>query len=241
MNRLPILLIAGIALLPSGCLVMPLDVPPYRGAGSETKLADAASMTELPPTQAAQVCLTTAESLEKLGHEKEAILEYQLAREHNPQLPGVARRLAVLYSKQGDTEHARAEFQIALQQQPHDADLLNDLGNFHYQLGQNVEAEKYLRQAVAIDPKHKRAWVNLGKVLSQLGRYEESCEAFAKVVRPAQAAANVGILLAKEGKIPEARQVLHKALTLEPDLQAAQVVLTQIEAATPPDVRLTME
>ena len=54
-------------------------------------------------------------------------------------------------------------------------------------------------------------------------------------MRPAQAAANVGILLAKEGKIIEARQVLNKALALEPDLQAARLVLTKLEATSRPD------
>ena len=152
----------------------------------------------------------------------------------------MARHLAVLYGKQGDTEHARTEFQTALQEQPNDAELLNDLGYFHYQIGENAEAENDLRQALALNTNLKRAWVNLGKVLARRGRYEESCEAFGHVVRP-QAAANVGILLAKDGKVQEARQVLHKALGLEPDLKAARLVLTQLESATPPDVRLTVE
>ena len=153
----------------------------------------------------------------------------------------MAWRLAVLYGKQGETEKARTEFQKALQEKPHDADLFNDFGYFQYQLGESAAAEKSLRQALALEAGNKRAWVNLGKVLVQQHRYEESCEAFSQVVRPAQAAANVGILLAREGKVQEARQVLHKALGLEPDLKAARVVLTQPEAASQPEVRLIVE
>ena len=232
-----VLLIAGLTALPSGCFVLPqTDAIPFNMVPADSKPA-----LELPTAEAAKACLATGETLEKQGHEKEALLEYQLARQHDPHLSNVTRRMAVLLGRQGDTERARTEFQAALQEQPRDADLWNDFGYFHYQLGENTDAEKALRQALALNPAHKRAWVNLGKVLVQRGSYEESCEAFGHAVRPAQAAANVGILLAKEGKFPEARQVLHKALGLEPDLQAARAVLSQLEGETPPDVRLIVE
>jgi Tfp pilus assembly protein PilF len=241
MTRWLFLLMAGVAALPSGCVTLPYsDAIPHDTAQLMAQLAPTAA-TELPPAQAAQACLTTGDTLEKQGHDREALLEYQRARQYDPQLPGVARRLAVQYAKQGDMEHARSEFQAALQQQPRDADLLNDLGYFHYQMGEDAPAETAFRKALAINPNHQRAWVNLGKVLVRRGHYEESCEAFGHVVRPAQAAANVGILLAREGKVQEARQVLHKALALEPDLKAARLVLAKVESATPPDVSLILQ
>ena len=240
MSRWSILLITAITALPAGCVALsqselPFDTPHDRDQPEATASA------ELPPAQAASVCLATAATLEKQGHDPEALLEYQRARQLEPRLPGIAWRLAVLYGKQGDAERARTEFQTALLERPRDADLQNDLGYFHYQFGEHAVAEQALRQALALNPHHQRAWVNLGKVLARRGRYEESCEAFGHVVRPAQAAANVGILLASDGKIPEARQVLQKALNLEPDLNAARLILAQLESATPPEVRLTVE
>jgi Tfp pilus assembly protein PilF len=241
MKHWHVLLIAGIAALPSGCVTLP-ETTDFTLKGSPAAgQTSAAAAPELAAPQAVMACLATGEMLEKQGYEKEALLEYQRARHFDAHQPGVARRLAVLYGKQGETERARTEFETALREQPRDADLFNDFGYFQYQLGESAAAEKSLRQALALDPKHQRAWVNLGKVLVKERRYEESCEAFCHVVRPAQAAANVGILLAKEGKVPEARQVLHKALGLEPDLQAARVVLSQLETETPPEVRLTIE
>jgi Tfp pilus assembly protein PilF len=241
MSRLHFLGGAGVLLLPAGCITLPSgDVMAYKTALLKSE-SETSAVTDPSSAQAAKVCLATAQTLEKKGQDKEALLEYERARKQNPHLVGVAWRLAVLYNRQGNVERARTEYQIALGEQPSDADLLNDIGYFCYEQRQNREAESYLRQALAINPNHKRAWVNLGKVLAQQDRYEESCEAFGQVVRPAQAAANVGILLAKEGKVAEARQVLHKALTLEPDLKAARLVLTQLEAAAPPEVRLTLE
>lgn len=241
MKRWHVLLIAGVAALPSGCFVLPQSPAiPLPRAPSDSRPA-ATVAPELSATQRAQACVATAATLEKEGYEREALLEYQLARQYDPRLPGLARGLAVLYAKQGEAEHARTEFQAALQEQPRDADLWNDRGYFHYQLGECLEAEKDLRQALALEPQHKRVWVNLGKVLVQCGRYEESCAAFGHTVRPAQAAANVGILLAKEGKVQEARQWLHQALGLEPDLKAARVVLLRLEPETLPEVRLLAE
>jgi len=241
MSRLHCLLVAGITALPSGCFVLPqTDATAYKGPAPAVT-PQAFDALELPPEKAARTCLAAAQLLEQKGHEKEAVLEYQRAREKDPRLPGVAWRLAVLYDRQGDAERARGEYQAALQEQPRDPDLLNDVGCFHYHRGEGAEAEKYLRQALALSPDHKRAWGNLGKVLALEGKYEQSCEAFGHVVRPAQAAMNVGILLAKEGKVAEARQVLHEALRLEPDLKAARAVLQGLDSRTPPEVRLTLE
>ncbi len=241
MTRWQFLLVAGIAALPSGCFLLPqYDVAGYRAVPAGAT-AGTANAVDLPPERAARVCLATAQELEQKGHEAEAILEYRRARQWDAHVPGVARRLAVLYDRRGDAEHARDEYLAALQEQPRDTDLLNDFGCFHYHRGNGAEAEKYLRQALALNPEYDRAWGNLGKALALQGKYEQSCEAFGHVVRPAQAAMNVGILLAKEGKVAEARHVLHRALRLEPELQAARAVLESMDSKTSPEVRLTAQ
>src|SRR5262249_30063891 len=145
----------------------------------------------------------------------------------------VTRRLAVLYDRQGDFVHALADYRVALQRAPRDADLLNDLGYCHYERGNWPEAEKALRDALKIDGEHKRAWGNLGLVLGQQERYQESYEAFAKVVSPGEAYANVGILQAQMGRSAEARASLRQALALAPDLKAAQAVLARVEESSP--------
>jgi Tfp pilus assembly protein PilF len=238
MSRWHYLLFSGIVVLPLGCLTLPEnDAMAYK---TSSQPEDKESLFGPEADLSTKRYVAAAQALEKDGHEKEAILEYELARQQNPHLIGISWRLAVLHDRQGNLERARVEYQAALREQPHNVDLLNDVGVFHYQRQQPREAERYLRQALTADPEHKRAWVNLGKVLAQQTRYEESCEAFGHVVRPAQAAANVGILLAKEGKVAEARQVLHKALKLEPDLKPARIVLAQLEGAKP-EVYLTAE
>lgn len=193
------------------------DHPPHRGK------------QELPANEAAELCRTWAEALEKEGHLAEAAAQYEKARQRNPRLDNLSAHLAVLYDRLGDHNHALAEYEQALKAHPRDADLLNNLGYCHYGHGNWTEAEKYLRQALASDARHQRAWINLGMTLGQQERYPESLEAFQKVVRPAEAQCNLAFVLATQGKRAQARNAYHEALKLEPDLRLAQVALSKLD------------
>jgi Tfp pilus assembly protein PilF len=186
---------------------------------------------ELPPGEKAQVCRATAERLERAGKDPEAIILYERARKADPRMKDIGRRLAVLYDRQGDFNKALEEYQQALERTPKDSDLHNDLGYAYYCRGQWQEAEKHLRQAVSLNPQNARAWINLGLTLGQRERYAESLEAFAKVVRPAQAASNLAFVLTTQGKRQEAKETYRKALELDPGLPIAQAALAKLDKA----------
>lgn len=183
---------------------------------------------ELSSDQAAQLCLTAGEALEQRGFTAEALAQYENARKYDPQMPAVARHLAVLYDLQGDAARAEMEYGRALQEQPGDAELLNDFGYFHYRHNQLQTAENWLRKAIATDPNCAWAWSNLGQVLACEGRPEESYEAFVHVLRPAEAYSNLGILLAKQGRTAEARNALQQAIQLAPDLKQPRAFLNAL-------------
>jgi tetratricopeptide (TPR) repeat protein len=152
----------------------------------------------------------------------------------------VPRRLAVIHDRLGDHYHALAEYELALKAKPKDPNLLNDVGYFHYGRGNWADAEKYLRQALALDPHHQRAWINLGMTLGQQQRNSESLEAFGHVVGRAEALCNLGFILTTQGKRKEAEQAYRDALALAPDLPLARAALakfnnTEQKAATRSD------
>ena len=188
----------------------------------------------LPPAEAARACFTTAEELVKAGHRHEAIRLYEKARQYNPQLQGLSRRLAVLYDQAGESLQAAAEYRRALQENPQDADLLNDLGYFHYRRKRWAEAETQLRRAVEINPKHEAAWTNLGLVLAGQGCYQEAFDAFNRAVGPAAAHSNVGVILAKHGRREEAVRRFRQALTLDPTLKQPQAFLEYLQEHSGP-------
>jgi Tfp pilus assembly protein PilF len=185
---------------------------------------------ELPASETAKVCLVTAEALEKGGKDREAIGLYEKARMIDPNLKHVTRRLAVLYDRTLQHDKAKAEFDKALAMRPNDADVLTDMGYGYYARGLWSEAEKCLRQAVAADPKHARAWTNLGMTLGQRERYDEAMAAFQKSVNPAQAWCNLAFIYTTQGKREDAKNCYRQALQLEPGLQLARTALVRLES-----------
>lgn len=189
----------------------------------------AADKVQLPPDRAALLCLTTAQMLERSDHVAEAITQYEKARQLDPRLTNqTARRLAVLYDRQGAFSKAAPEYQRALHASPRDPDLLNDIGYCYFQQSNWTEAEKSLREAVRIDPKHQRAWINLGMTLGQEQRYQESYQAFTHAVSPAEAQCNLAFVYSTQGKHDEARQAYAAALRIRPDLMLARAALAKL-------------
>lgn len=180
---------------------------------------------DLPPHQAAEVCLATARELENNGFETQAIVQYERARNFNPRLAGVSRRLAVLYDRNGQSAKALNEYQRALIEAPNDAGLLNDFGYFHYVRGNWTDAERYFRSALAIDNSKALYWNNLGMTLAQKGDYDAAYDACAKAIGPAEARANIGMIMAQHGRFDDAARSLQQALALNPDIPQARAVL----------------
>jgi len=221
-----------LMLLVAGCA---LDrkrpaVASLAGKSGKSSNSSRAAPAELPPKQAAEVCLATAQALEENGYETEAILQYEKARQHNPRITGASRRLAVLYDRKNDFPHAVTEYQAAIKANPKDADLLNDFGYFQYERGNLTESEQWLRRAIAINAKHERAWGNLAMNLGEQGRFDESYDAFTKVVGPAEARSNVAVLMARQGQSDQAKESLRLALATDADLKPAKVLQARLQS-----------
>ena len=196
--------------------------------------ARASRPKELPPDKTAELCQAAGEEMERRGLDADAAAQYEKARQSDPRRDAVvSRRLAVLYDRLGDDAQALAEYTKSIAAAPHDADLLNDFGYFHYERGDLAEAEKCFRQALDANPKHLRATVNLGLALGKQGRFDESLEAFRRVLPASQAYCNVGVLRAQQGKTAEARRDLEEALHLEPGLKQARAVLDHLDDPAP--------
>src|SRR5262249_20656853 len=116
-----------------------------------------------------------------------------------------------------------------LRENPRDADVLASLGYFYYARGQWTEAEENLRHALTINPKHQRAWVNLGLTMGEQGHYAQSLEAFRKAVSEAEAHSNLAFVLTTQGKRQEAKEEYRRALELEPNLMIARRALDKLE------------
>jgi tetratricopeptide (TPR) repeat protein len=211
----------------AGCINYPLF---NRDGGSRILDSQAAGTQtpDLPLAKKVECCLKVAEAEERDGKLDQAIAQFELARQHDPNAKNVARRLAVLYDKKGAAKKALAEYQKALAETPRDADVITNLGYHYYNQGQWTAAEKQYRKALAINPNHKYAWNNLGLALGQQNRYDESLKAFEKVVSPAEAHSNLAFVLTTQGKRVEAKQEYQKAIDLDSSFTDARTRLNKL-------------
>lgn len=212
----------------SGCTATPFarDAHP-----ADSSVADSAQ--SLAARQAAMI-IRAAEAAEAESKPAEAVRLYEQALVLDPQLVHLHRRLAVLHDQAGNSDRAQAAYQQALAHQPGDVDLLNDFGVYYSRRQQHAAAERLFRAALAAQPDHQRASINLGISLCQQGRLDESYTFFARVVGPAAAYSNIGVLLAQQNHPVEAERHLRRAVALDPTLTQPHQFLAHLTAA---DVR----
>lgn len=193
-------------------------------AGAAGAAAAAAPVdSQLGPTDAAALCLATAQQFEQGDRPAEAVAQYERVLALQPDAPGVSARLAVLHGRLGNHELATRHFQKALAQSPRDGRLWNDFGYHHYQNGRWSEAERAFRESCRFEPALERNHVNLGLTLAQQNRLGEAFEAFTKAVSPGAAHSNIGMVLAQQGRSAEALDAFERALEAEPHLRQTQV------------------
>jgi Tfp pilus assembly protein PilF len=216
----------------TGCQSSRPGVPVLSAGNAETipsLVSRETEKQELPPVESAKVCLGTAQAMDREGRIGDAIILYSRARQLDPSLTTVCRRLAVLYDSIGEFGQSMREYQEALRLAPRDASIHNDLGYSLYCQGKLQEAEQALRKSVELDPKQDRAWVNLGLTLAMQERESESLQAFQKVLPRGQALCNLGFVQSAMSKREEAASSYRAALQASPDLPIARAALAKLE------------
>lgn len=78
----------------------------------------------------------------------------------------------------GEYELALDAYLRAASEQGATVDVIASLGSANLQLGRLGQAERLLRQAIAIDGTFVPAWNNLGVILMETGRYPEAARVF---------------------------------------------------------------
>lgn len=123
---------------------------------------------------------TIAESLRdgnqrlKEGRLDESRRAFEQALVAKPDDADAHHGLAVIADKQQLFGVADNHYEAALKKQPRNPNLLNDIGYSHWLRGGDKQAEKMLLEALAVEPGHKGATLNLGTLYGKQGRYEEA-------------------------------------------------------------------
>ena len=124
---------------------------------------------------------------------------------------GYARQLVDL--KQWDK--AREQFKRVVADAPRDAEVVFTIALLAMQSNELDEAERYLKRALVLQPENDQARLYLGQVAEQRKQYEAAIQWYGAIESAElyfEAQARLGVVLARQGKLDQARAHLHNLL-----------------------------
>jgi tetratricopeptide (TPR) repeat protein len=147
----------------------------------------------------------------------------------DPTKPLARYNLGFAYEAGEQWDKALVEFTTAARMNPELFQAEFRAGRLLDRLGRPIEAEQFLRQALAIDPDFAEAHASLGVALALQGRHEEAVKEFrhSLLLDPVQPEVefNLGVSLAGLGCIAEAEAEYAAAVRLSPTYGDAQLNL----------------
>ncbi|TWT39615.1 tetratricopeptide repeat protein [Blastopirellula retiformator] len=160
-----------------------------------------------------------SESAERIYH---AILKEQ------PDNVVANHRLGVMAAKRGLHDEAGKYFTAAEASGLQTAEFYNDYGYWLYLQNKTEGAEQYFQKSLATDGSYRAAHNNLGLILGEQQRYEESLKHFMLAVDEGEAYANLAFIQSQMGDLESAEGNYHQALEMNPELKRAAQALVQI-------------
>jgi len=167
------------------------------------------------------------------GDATNALAHFQRAAEWDPYSAGIRHELAIAYSQVGRNREAVSELEAAVRLAPKDAEYHYKLALALNETGDLSRVLSELEAAVRNDPQHARAWYNLGLARNLQGDPEGAVQAF---LRGESADPNDSripyaraTVLARMGRVFEARDAANRALQLDPGNAAARAMVEQLQ------------
>ncbi|MBD3239059.1 MAG: tetratricopeptide repeat protein [Chitinivibrionales bacterium] len=154
------------------------------------------------------------------GDIQSAISTLEQASRAKPSDIGLHMQLASLYGRIKDTRNQLVHIDAALSHAPKNPDVAFEKAHFHLMNNQPVEAKKYLKKTIDLNPKHVRALALHGSMLKGEKKYRQAYEHFSQAVKYAPKSTEYMLQMAQcahmTGKNDLALKVVTKALQLDP-------------------------
>lgn len=176
-----------------------------------------------------EAALFKARILLSLKEPQKARAFYESFLERNPRATSVRLNYARFLIDQKEWQQALEEFKRVAADVPNDADTIYAVGLLSLQNNRLDDAEKYLKQALALRPQNDQARLYLGQVAEQSKRYPEAARWYREITNGEyyfEAQVRLGVVTAKQGDVAAARQLLD-GIDVQNDAQRVQVALAQ--------------
>ena len=209
---------------------------------------DAASMVSLELSDPLLADLTTilrspsahrelALAADANGDRPEAVRQFRLAVELDPEDPLLHLSLAMALDRAGNPRDALPALGEALRLDPRLAQAHYIMGTLLERAGRDAEAIERFTAAATHDPESTETQLRLANALRRTGRFEASLAPYRRAIEGAAQAADArfgeALALVRLGRHREARTQLEAALRLNPDQPAFATALARLLAAAP--------
>jgi len=168
---------------------------------------------------------TYGAAFSQAGYYDQAIREFNLALETDPDYAEAHYNLGTLYLKQGNAAEARHHLERALELRHEYPDALNNLGLLAAQAGDSAQAIRFFQQAIDQRADYALAYYNLGNAYRREQRFSEAKQALDRAVALApddpEVNYGVGMLYAQLNETDRALKYWQHALEIRPDYPEA--------------------
>jgi tetratricopeptide (TPR) repeat protein len=180
-----------------------------------------------PPTP--QLVISLAQLSERQGDIFQARRQYQQALAKWPGHVDLLRAAARMEDRQGELRLAETLYRQAVSANPQHAGALNDLGLCLARQGQLDASMQVIEQAIALQPQKALYRNNAATILVEMREDQRALTHLSAVHGAAEANYNLGQLLVQRGRPADAAVYFQTALQINPELQAAQIALGQLQ------------
>ncbi|MBC8108999.1 MAG: tetratricopeptide repeat protein [Anaerolineae bacterium] len=163
----------------------------------------------------------------------QALVFAEQANRLKPDEPMVQTNLGLVYSALGRKLVALDCYRRAATAQPYFLAAQRRYGGLLRELGEDREAERVLRRAVALTPMDPRAYNELTTLLDRQGRFDDAIVLLRGATRSTQdlgVRMNLAIVLGKRGDEAAAAEVLAGILRDDPEHERARLMLGQLRS-----------
>ncbi len=161
----------------------------------------------------------------RIGRNDDALREFKRVAELDPANAAVHNQMGIIYARQSLWDNAIAEFQKAIQLHP-SPNAYTSLGTAYFYAGRHTEAISMFEKAVEMNPNDPVLVGNLADEYRQAKLKEKAQEAYDRAIqlayrqlqinpRDAKTFGSLALYHAREGKITEALEFIHRARTYD--------------------------
>lgn len=115
------------------------------------------------------------------GKHEEAIKQFQMALQKDPEQSNIMGNMADSYSKLGRNDEALETYRKAIAVSPTSPALYNNMGTLLSKMGKGAESQEAFKKAAELDPS-ARNYYNIGATLVNSGKALEAAEYFKKSI-----------------------------------------------------------